>query len=177
MVRSCQEVGKDLSLNNVKYDQIQKDKFYYLENMETGKCMTSFNKGESILSLPCGKAHILDQAYYFDIVDGFYKLTHRFYQKCLDVDNHNNDENGKMITWNCNRVSAQAFTVIENSDGTYTIKTFTGKCLQVRDDNKADNAQVVQSSCNNTPGQRFRAIRMTNEDELVKGNYLASIGK
>lgn len=180
MVRSCQEVGKDLVLNNVKYDKISHTKEYYLENMETGKCLTvPNNEYEVIMSLPCGTGKIKSQGIYMDYTnDGFYS----FYSsvdddgKCVHADWNNCDENGKFIKFRCEQ-NGRKYRVVENSDGSYLLQTHCGKCLHVRDDNKADYSQIVASTCNGMPGQNWRAIQVVNKDAFNRNDYLGSIGK
>lgn len=170
MVRSCNDVGKDININKIKFDKIERNNFYKLENLETGKCMSSLDLGQTIVSTTCGKLLPKDQTYYLEFTNGYYKLGQRN-SICLNVENYNTNEDGKIQTWNCLSNSNQQFTLIENSDGSYTIKTFNEKCLNVKDDNIADDAHIVQSTCNNTQGQRWRAIRVTDTYGLGVNDY------
>jgi hypothetical protein len=177
MVRTCDATAKDTALNYIKYDKISDRNWYYLENIETGNCVTfGVHNDETIVSKPCGQVFTRRQGIQFYYENGVYLLPHSTNGECIHLADNNCSEDGRIMGNSCNNVQrGKRFIVVDNCNGSYVIQTFCGKCLHVRDDNKADNAQVVASTCNGTAGQTWRARRIVDFAAFAQNNFRESL--
>jgi hypothetical protein len=100
-----------------------------------------------------------DQYYYPDdpVTPGFYTITSKLDKNLVfDIDGASMLDGARVQSYSRNWTVAQVFQVIDNNDGTYTIKNpRSGKVLDVPGNNAVEGQQLHQYTPNGTDAQRW----------------------
>lgn len=88
-----------------------------------------------------------------------YRLVSRHSGKCLDLKDHGTGDGTRLQQWDCTGEAQQAFRLIQNGNGTYSLRgKDSNRCVEVAGGGRDNGNAVQQWECLGNDHQQFRFV-------------------
>lgn len=159
----------ELSLSD--YRPIENGK-YVIRNVASTYNVLTINKSNAEVGTYAGTSNQIFEITYVE--DGYYKIISSASSKSLDVQNGSSANNANLWEYAWNGSDSQLWKFIQNSDGSYYIKSKLGTVIDISGGVVQNGRDIQMYTINGTSAQKWvldPEIREVNERPIENGTY------